>query len=407
MAERKYDLYSHDAKANIHAVHAQMRAENPLICQAGLDGETMIWFVTGYDEAEAILRDDRHFVREPRNALGHEPYEMNDLDRMLSSHMLNKDWDDHRRLRNLVSKAFTPRIVRQLEPRVQAIADELLDAVAAQGEMDLVADFAFHLPTIVISELLGVPAEARDKFRVWANAAVMPAMDEASMAESMRHLQEFFAFLQAFFAERRVNPRDDLTSALIQAEEDGDRLSEQELFSMLFLLIVAGHETTVSLIGNAMVALWQHPDQLALLKEKPELMKTAVEELLRYDGPVERTFNRWATEDIEIGGETLPKGSIIIPIISAANRDPRKFENPEQLDITRQVNAHMAFGKGVHYCVGAPLARMEAEIALSTLLRRLPDMQPAVPLEQLRWRLTPMFRSLEALPVRWEGNLPK
>lgn len=401
MTERKYDLYSHDAKANIHAIHAQMRAEHPLICQPGLDGETMIWFVTGYDEVEAVLRDDRHFVREPKNALGYEPYEMSDFDRMINSHMLNKDWDDHRRLRTLVSKAFTPRMVRQLEPRVQAIADELLDAVATKGEMDLVADFAFHLPTIVISELLGVPAAARDKFRVWANAAVTPALDEASLAESMAHLQEFMAFLQQFFADRRANPREDLTSALIQAEEDGDRLSEQELFSMLFLLIVAGHETTVSLIGNAMVALWQHPDQLALLQEKPALMKTAVEELLRYDGPVERTFNRWATEDMDIGGVTLPKGSIIIPIIGAANRDPRHFENPNELDITRAVNAHMAFGKGVHYCVGAPLARMETEISLATLLRRLPNMQPTVPLDQLRWRLAPMFRSLEALPVRW------
>ncbi len=401
MPKAKYDLYSHDAKANIHAIHAQMRAENPLICQPGLDGETMIWFVTGYDEVQAILRDDRHFVREPRNALGYEPWEMSDSDRMMNSHMLNKDWDDHRRLRNLVSKAFTPRMVRQMEPRVQAIAEALIDNVADQGNMDLVGDFAFHLPTIVISELLGVPVEYREKFRAWANAAVMPAMDEAAQAEAMRLMQEFLAFLQTFFADRRDNPRDDLTSALIQAEEDGDRLSQQELFSMLFLLIVAGHETTVSLIGNAMVALWHHPDQLALLQQEPGLMKTAVEELLRYDGPVERTFNRWAAEDMEIGGETLPKGSVVIPIISAANRDPRQFENPEQLDVTRQPNPHMAFGKGVHYCVGAPLARMEAEIALSTLLRRLPTIQPAIPLDQLRWRLAPMFRSLEALPVQW------
>lgn len=402
MTDRKYDLYSHDAKANIHDVHAQMRADNPLICQPGMDGETMIWFVTGYDEAEAILRDDRHFVRESRNAIGKDAYEMTDFDRMMNSHMLNKDWDDHRRLRTLVSKAFTPRRVRRLAPRVQAIADELIDAVVDRGEMDLMADYAFHLPTIVIAELLGIPADTREKFKVWANAAVTPAMDEESMAEMMGHLQAFFAFLQQFCADRRDNPRDDLTSALIQAEEDGDRLSQQELFSMLFLLIVAGHETTVSLIGNAMVALWQHPDQLKLLQEKPELMPTAVEEFLRYDGPVERTFNRWATEDIEIGGETLPKGSIVIPIISAANRDPKKFDNPDKLDITRQHNPHMAFGKGVHYCVGAPLARLEAEIALSTLLRRLPTVQPAVPLHDLRWRLTPMFRSLEALPVKWE-----
>lgn len=400
--KRKYDLYSHDAKANIHAIHAQMRADNPLICQPGLDGETMIWFVTGYDEAEAVLRDDQHFVRESRHALGEDAYEMTDFDQLINNHMLNKDWDDHRRLRTLVSKAFTPRMVRRLEPRVQAIADELINAVADRGEMDLMADYAFHLPTIVIAELLGIPAETREKFKAWANAAVTPAMDEASMAESMQLLQEFVGFLQQFFADRRDNPRDDLTSALIEAEEDGDRLSQQELFSMLFLLIVAGHETTVSLIGNAMVALWQHPDQLKLLQEKPELMKTAVEELLRYDGPVERTFNRWAVEDIEISGVTLPKGSIVIPIISAANRDPKKFDNPDKLDITRQQNPHMAFGKGVHYCVGAPLARMEAEIALSTLLRRLPALQTAVPLHELRWRLTPMFRSLEALPVKWQ-----
>lgn len=402
--KRKYELYTPEAKANIHATFAQMRHEDPLFCQPGLDGQTMIWFASRYEDVETVLRDDRHFVRDPRNALGDAAPQPNPLEALISNHMLNKDWDDHRRLRNLVSQAFTPKIVRALRPRIQEIADELIDAVEAKGQMDLMADFAFHLPTIVIAELLGIPVADRDKFKVWSKAVIVPSLDADSAAEFMRLMQEFIAYLQALFAARRQHPGDDLTSALLSAEEDGDRLNEQELFSMMVLLIVAGHETTVSLIGNAIVSLWQHPEQLALLQNNPSLMETAVEEFLRYDGPVERAFVRFVAADVELGGQHLPKGSLVIPLIASANRDETRFANVDRLDITRQPNPHMGFGKGAHYCLGAPLARLEAEIALNTLLCRLPSMQPALPLNELRWRMSPMFRSLETLPVTWQSG---
>lgn len=399
---RKYDLYSQEAKAHIYETFARIRQEDPLLHQLGLNGESKLWFASRYEDVVAILRNDQQFVRDARNALDPEAFgEQTVTQQMMSNHMLNKDWGDHRRLRNLVSKAFTPKIVRQLRPRVVELTNELLDEVIDRGEMDLIADFVFHLPTIVIAELLGVPATDRDKFKIWSNAAIMPAMDEASQADAQRHMQEFLAYLQQCFAERRQNPGNDLTSALIHAEESGDRLSESELFSMLFLLIIAGHETTVSLIGNAMLALWEHPEQFALLKENPDLIGTAVEEFLRYDAPVERAFVRWAAEDVELNGQHFPKGTPIIPIIASANRDEAVYENGEQLDITRRTNPHLGFGHGVHYCVGAPLARMEAEIALNALLARMPDIHMTIPRSELRWRMIPGFHSVENIPVAW------
>ena len=401
--ERKYELYTQEAKANAYELFAKMRQENPVHCQPGIDGQTMIWFVTSYDEVEQVLRDDKHFVREARNALPPEQvFQPDPLQAMMSNHMLNKDWDDHRRLRTLVSQAFTPRRIQTLRPRIQTIANELLDGVASQGKMDLIADYSFHLPTIVIAEMLGIPVEDREKFKVWSNAALTPTLDDESVAEFIKLMQEFMAYLTNLFAERRKMPGDDLLSALLEAEADGDSLNESELFAMLFLLIIAGHETTVSLIANAMVALWQHPDQLALLKKEPERMKTAVEEFLRYDNSVERAFNRWVAEDVTLGDQFLPKGSLIIPILAAANHDPEKFAQPERLDINRESNNHLSFGKGAHYCLGAPLARLETEIALNTLLERLPNIQMSIPFSELRWRLSPGFRTLEALPVQWE-----
>ena len=401
-AERKFDLYSQEFKANAYQTFAKMRQAHPVFQQPGLDGQTLIWFVTGYDEVEQVLRDDKHFVRDARNALPPDQvYQPSPLEAMLSDHMLSKDWDDHRRLRTLVSQAFTPRRVQTLRPRIQAIANELLDGVANQGQMDLIADYSFHLPTIVIAEMLGIPVEDRDKFKVWSNAALMPSMDEESVAEFVQHMQEFMTYLNNLFDARRKTPGDDLLSALLQAEADGDSLNQTELFAMLFLLIIAGHETTVSLIANAMVALWQHPDQLELLKKEPERMKTAVEEFLRYDNSVERAFNRWVAEDIMLGDQFLPKGSLVIPILAAANHDPAKFARPERLDVTREPNNHLSFGKGAHYCLGAPLARLETEIALNILLERLPNIQMRIPFSDLRWRLSPGFRTLETLPVHW------
>jgi cytochrome P450 len=288
-----------------------------------------------------------------------------------------------------------------MRPRVQAIADELIEGVMARGEMDLMADYAFHLPTIVILEMLGIASEDRAKFKEWSNALILPKMTQEELQEFVRLMHEFLAYLAALFAQRRQSPGNDLVSALLQAEEAGDRLSEQELYSMLMLLIVAGHETTVSLLGNAMLALWRHPDQLALLQAQPALMATAVEEFLRYDGSVERAFSRHLLQEVALGETAVPPGELVVPILAAANHDPAVFENPEALDVTRTPNPHLGFGKGAHYCLGAPLARLEAEIGLNTLLQRLPNIEPAISLSELRWRLTPGFRSLEALPVKW------
>ena len=399
--ERKYDLYSHTFKVNAYKTFKTLRTQNPILRQLSLDGSTMIWFVSRYDDVEAVLRDPR-FVRDERSAKRPEQaWQRSPLEDLISNHMLNKDGDDHHRLRALVSQAFTPKRVRELRPRVQAVADELLDGLQAQGQMDLIGDFAFHLPTIVILEMLGVPTKDRERFKAWSNAAVSPVLDESDLTAFYGHMQAFMAYLRELFAARRAEPRDDLISALIQAEQSGDVLSENELFSTVFLLIVAGHETTVNLIGNSVLALLFNPDARAELKADPSLMPNAVEEFLRFDGSVERALNRWAAEDVELRGQTIHRGDPVILILGAANHDPEKFTQPDELDLNRHPNPHLGFGKGIHYCLGAPLARLETEIALNTLLRRLPELRLDVPEDSLRWRNTPGFKGLEALPVAW------
>jgi cytochrome P450 len=405
-ATRKYDLYSDRFRAETYATFAQMRAEDPVFCQPGVDGETMIWFVTRHDDVVAVLLDDQRFVRDPALALTTEELEawssgMPESFAFIDQHMLNRDGDDHRRLRRLVTKAFTPRMVEQLRPRIQDIADELLDAVEAHGRMDLVEEFAFPLPITVIAELLGIPVADRDRFRRWSNAIVTPALGPEALAEFGALMGEFVAYLNELFEERRSEPAEDLVSALLQVRDGGDSLGEQGLFSMVVLLIVAGHETTVNLIANAVLALLEHPDQLDELRSDPGRIPAAIEELLRYDGPVERTLNRWAAADVELGSHTIRRGDLVIAILGSANRDPDRFADPDVLDLDRQDTKHVAFGRGSHYCLGAPLARLEGEIALTTLLRRLPGLRLAVPREELTWRPVPLFRALASLPVAW------
>jgi cytochrome P450 len=318
----------------------------------------------------------------------------------LSQNMLDTDPPDHERLRALVSKAFTPRLIERLRPRVQAISDGLLDAVQDRGEMDLIDDYAFPLPITVIAELLGVPAEDRNNFREWSDAAVSGNASQEYMEQILiPHMQAFTDYLRALFEEKRSNPKDDLVSALVRAEEAGDRLSEDELLGMVFLLLVAGHETTVNLIGNGVLALLQHPDQLRKLKEDPSLIKPAVEELLRYDGPVETSTERFAREDVEIGDQVIPRGEMVLVVLAAADHDPERFSDPDELDITRTDNRHLAFGKGIHHCLGAPLARMEGQIAISTLLRRMPNLRLEGSPESLSWRPGMILRGLRGLPV--------
>jgi len=405
---RKYDLYSQDFFANAYATFAQMRENDPVFCQPGLDGETPIWWVTRYEDAEAVLLDDERFVRDPRLAFPPDRLAAFEADfpealEWVEGHMLNRDGGDHRRLRRLVSKAFTPKMIERLRPRIQEIADDLLDPVVANGEMELVSTFAFPLPITVIAELLGVPAADRDQFREWSDAFVRPALAPDEQARMLESMTQFVVYLQTLFETRRSDPGEDLVSALVAVEDGGDTLSPQELSSMVSLLIVAGHETTVSLIGNAMVALLTHPEQRALLENDPALLPRAVEELIRYDGPVERTLNRWAAEDVELGGQMIRRGESVIVILGAGDHDPERFEAPDELDLTAERDGrHLGFGRGSHFCLGAPLARLEAEIALETLLRRLPGVRLAIRQEELRWRPVPLFRSLVELPVAWD-----
>jgi cytochrome P450 len=403
---RKYDLYSDRFRAETYETFARMREEDAVFCQPGIDGETMLWFVTRHDDAVAVLLDEERFVRDPALALTPDELAaaqsgMPDGLAFIDTHMLNKDGADHRRLRKLVTKAFTPRMVEQLRPRIQQIADELIDAMESRGEMDLVDEFAFPLPITVIAELLGIPVADRDRFRRWTNAIVTPALTPEDMSQFGAAVDEFVAYLRELFERRRSLPGDDLVSALLQVEEGGDTLSEEELFSMVVLLIIAGHETTVSLIGNAVLALLRHPDQREALESDPTRMSHAIEELLRYDGPVERTLNRWAATDVELGGRSIRRGEGVIVILGSADRDPSRFSDPDTLDFAREDVKHLAFGRGSHYCLGAPLARLEAEVALTTLLRRLPSLRLAMPVEELSWRPVPLFRSLASLQIAW------
>jgi cytochrome P450 len=407
-ATRKYDLYTDAFRADTYATFARMRDEDPVFRQPGLDGETPIWFVTRYEDVVAVLLDDVRFVRDPALALDPAtlaafragmPPELE----FVENHMLNRDGADHRRLRRLVTKGFTPRMVAGLRPRIEAIADELLDAVAGREELELVDEFAFPLPITVIAELLGIPAADRPRFRVWSDAIVTPALSPEDVRRFGGLMVDFVGYLRELFAERRADPRDDLLSALLAVEDGGDTLSQEELSSMVVLLIVAGHETTVSLIGNAVLALLDHPEARDTALASPEAMRATVEELLRYDGPVERALNRWAATDVELGGRTIRRGDTVIAILGAANRDERRFPEPDRLDPARGDTRHVAFGRGSHYCLGAPLARLEAEVALTSLFRRLPGLRLAGPREELRWRPTPLFRSLAALPLRWDA----
>lgn len=405
MTTPKFELHGPHFRANTHQIFAQMRAEAPVTRQPGIDGVTPIWYVTRAAEVEQVLADSKTFARDPARvspdlaAMYQTPDER--VRAITDNHMLNRDGDDHRRLRSLVSKAFTPRVIESMRPRVRAIADGLLDRVVDRGEMELVSEFAFPLPITVIAELLGVPSERQADFKIWSDAFVSPALTHEEYLKSMALLQQFAAYMFGLVAERRQAPRDDLISRLIMAEEQGDRLSEGELMSMIALLIVAGHETTVSLIGNAALALLTHPEALAALRADHALIPDAVEELLRYDSPVERALNRFVTADTVLAGQQLRRGDIVIVALGSANRDEARFERPTELEIQRDPNPHMAFGKGIHYCLGAPLARLEAAVAIAALLDRLPNLQLAIEPSELSWRDVPLFRSLTRLPVTW------
>jgi cytochrome P450 len=388
------DPFSAAAKPNPYPIYAHLRAAQPVHCVTLPSGRRR-WLITCYDDAERALRDPRLVKAIPPGDL---PAEV----RPLMNHMLNSDPPNHTRLRTLVHKAFSPRLIGRLRPRIQQIADELLDPVIHTGHMDVIDDYAFPLPIMVITELLGIPSTECAQFREWSNAAIsgeLLSAGEPLPAWRLAALADFSDYLRALFEHKRVDPGNDLVSGLVAAQVEGDSLSQDELLATVFLLIVAGHETTVNFIGNGVLSLLTHPDQLRTLIRDPHMIGSAVEELLRYNGPGETLTLRYADTDIEYNGVTIPGGDQVVIVVASVNRDETHFISADRLDITRGENRHLAFGKGIHYCLGAPLARLEGQIAIGTLFRRLPALHPAVPLDQLQWRTSMAIRGLQSFPV--------
>jgi cytochrome P450 len=378
---------------------AELRAETPARAVITPNG-FRVWVVSRYEEAKAVLADptvqkNTAGMREVMAGNRVGDTEAREFAPDLSQHMLSMDPPDHTRLRRLVTKAFTARRIEQMRPRIEEITAELLGRLSAGDEVDLLDVFAFPLPITVISELLGVDDEDREQFRRASNTLISSGGPEETRAAG----QWMVGYFTRLIAAKRAEPGDDLLSALIETSEDSDRFSEQELVSMAFLLLVAGHETTVNLIGNGMLALLSHPDQLAKLKADPSLMPGAVEEFLRFRSPVNMSTFRFTTEPVVLGDVTIPADSLVLVGLGSANRDEDRFEHADQLDITRPVGGHLAFGHGIHYCLGAPLARLEGEIAFRGLLAAFPDMKLAVAPDDLTWRISILVHGLEKLPV--------
>ncbi|MEJ8306140.1 cytochrome P450 [Saccharibacillus sacchari] len=392
------------------AVFAQMREAGPILSVPVEMGGVKFraWMVTRFDEALEVLKNHRRFTVD-RSSLDDQGAGESFIQQDESSpatfftgkSMLTVDEPDHRRLRGLVSKAFTPKYMESLRPRVQELADQLLDRVQADGEMDLVRDYAYPLPINVICDMLGIPEQDHADIRLWSGAIAHGlglGRHEPEVAEHMRAFGEYTARL---VHAKRVSPGDDLISQLIAIEEEGDRLSEQELYSMITLLVFAGHETTSNLIATGSLMLLDHPEQSAKLQRDLSLVPAAVEELLRFNGPSTIAGPRFALEDTEIAGQAIRRGDMIFPVLKSANRDELKFDDPETLDLARNVTRHLAFGNGIHMCLGTPLARIEADIAFSTLLRRLPELKLAIPREDVTWSFALSSQGLSALPVKF------
>jgi cytochrome P450 len=383
--------------------------------QRGFFGRQETFFVTHYDEVVDTLLD-RRFSVDPRSGMSPEQVEQQEAQtpeefRLFSRSIISLDPPDHTRLRKLVQPSFTGRGMQALRGSIQQVADDLLDEAereaAERGEsapdrrMDLIEAFAYPFPVTVISDMLGIPREDREMIRGWTeNLLRVDRLRGQEVDEETREgLREFIDYLTDLFERKRQAPADDMISRLVHAEQDGDVLDEDETLATVFLMFLAGHVTTVNLIGNGVVALLTHPDQLAKLKADPALAKGVVEETLRYWGPVDFIGRRIAKEDVEVSGTVIPSGEQATVSLASANRDPGRFANPDVFDITRaDANRHVAFGKGIHVCLGAPLARVEGQVAFDTLFRRFPELRLAVPAEEVRWGAS-FLRGFARLPV--------
>ncbi len=389
-------LWSQAALIDPYPIYRRLQSETPI---SMLNGSLTL---TRYADVLPALRDPRLLAARinPTEAWLTETG-LGPLFHAHSKMMLFSDPPDHTRLRSLVNKAFTPRVVENMRPHIQQIVDDLLDRVEDAGRMDVIEDLAYPLPVTVIAELLGIPLDRREQFRHWSDhiAAFIggtSAPEEQMLRDALQTVLEMTEYFRAVAAKLRVNPRDDLLSALALAEVQGDRLHEDELVANCILLLVAGHETTTNLVGNGVLALLKEPEQLQRLKDDPELIGTAVEEFLRFDSPVQGT-SRMAGVDFEIGGQQLVAGQHVSLMIGAANRDPAQFPDPNRLDIGRRENRHLSFSHGAHFCLGAPLARLEGRIAIGTLVQRMPRLELAT--EMLEWRDNFTLRGVKALPV--------
>ncbi len=385
-----------------YPTYRRMREEHPVHFPRALAGGCVL---SRYDDVAAVLGDSRfsanrqnaHLMQRMRPFRNLKP----EFEHGIMRSLLMLDPPDHTRLRRLVTKAFTPRVVESLRPRVQALVDELLDAVASRREMELVHDLAYPLPVIVIAALLGVPIEDRDRFKEWSDtltAILDPLQAKDGLEPCQRAYEELTVYMRGVFEARRREPRDDLISALVAVEEQGQKIDETDLQALVMLILGAGHETTTNLIANAVLALLRNPTERRRLQDDPSLIGTAVEEFLRYDSPVQAT-DRVAAEDCEIGGRTLRAGGTALLLLGAANRDPRRFSDPDRLDLGRKDNDHLSFGHGIHFCLGAALARVEAQVAVNTLLRRFPDLEGET--KPRHWKRSVVLRGPTALPVRW------
>ena len=380
--------------------YAQLRREMPIMrLKQGRRGES--YYVSRYDDVMVLLKDTERFASDKRNA-GHKVSWLESrLSLGLMESMVMKDGVDHRRLRTLAHKAFMPGRVAVLEQRIAQLTEGLLEAADARGSMNLMADLALPLPIAVISEMMGVEERHRQNFHHWMNGIL--ELDGATTLELLTNAPNMIKlnrFLRELISERRKNKGTDLLSALIEAEEAGDKLNFDELVASTLIILLAGHETTVNLIGSGVLALLEHPEQMERLRAHPELMDDAVEEMLRYTSPVQLNAPRFAREDTEFCGVRLRKGDSVCPIVASANHDETRFENPERFELGRQSNRHVAFGFGPHFCLGAPLARLETKVAFQVLLRRYSDIQLAVPRSELTWRRSQSIRGLLSLPLR-------
>ena len=387
--------------ADPYPVFAELRDRHPVI----YDEPTNQWVISRHADVARLLRDrhlgrtyhhvasDAEFGRTPPPAW-HAPFhELNDAG------MLDLEPPDHTRLRRLVSKAFTPRTVADMAPRVGAIVDGLVDRALDAREFDLIADIAEPLPVTVIAELLGIPEADRHLLRPWSNDyCLMFELDptEEAARRSVAAAEAFGAYLHDLIVERRARPRDDLISGLIAVADEGDQLTERELIATCVLILNAGHEASVNGAGNGWWTLFRHPEALAALRETPDLAATAVDELLRFDTPLPM-FERWVLGDIEVAGTTIPRGQEVALLYASANRDPEAFADADALDLRRTSKAHLAFGAGIHYCLGAPLARLELQTSFASILRRMPGLELV---EEPEWKPTFILRGLTAVRVR-------